>query len=160
MNMTEEAYVSFETAKLLKEKGFDGRCYKVWEKHYGSEPTILAAPVFVEGETTVDRESVDSAAKYMMNIYSLHNRVDGYLAPTQQMAMRWLREEHKIDICIEPHVYNAVEQKTSSYVFVFWTDDNLNEPWTWKEDVEYQKDYPTYEEACEAAIKYCLENLI
>lgn len=162
--MVEESYVSFETAKLLKEKGFDGRCYKVWEKRYGCEPTILAAPVFVEGETTVDRESVDSAAKYMMNIYSLHNRVDGYLAPTQQMAMSWLRKAYGIYIDI--NLYGVNENETLEplksrikpyYAFTFWdtlTIENLDKR------LFNDRYGDSYEEAVEAAIKYCLENLI
>ena len=50
--MITEDYVSFETAKLLKEKGFDGPCYKVWETH-GDSQTLVGAPWFVEGETVV-----------------------------------------------------------------------------------------------------------
>lgn len=34
--MIEEAYVSFETAKLLKEKGFDENCLYIFHKGYVS----------------------------------------------------------------------------------------------------------------------------
>ncbi len=65
--------------------------------------------------------------------------------PTMQMAMRWLREIHNIDITITPDRKNNY----SSLVF-------------------YHKELPfkdigssiTYEDAVEAALKYVLENLI
>lgn len=70
--------------------------------------------------------------------------------PTLQMAMKWLREEH--NIAIEP--------------FVDFGNDN--EYW-WDVDITYIKKnglieelcgYDSYEEVCEMAILYCLENLI
>ena len=72
---------------------------------------------------------------------------------TLWIAMKWLREVHNIFIVIEPHIYDYINEKNSSYVISLWQGDNFYENIT-------SKDYPTYEEACEAAIKYCLENLI
>lgn len=71
---------------------------------------------------------------------------------THQMAMKWLREVHNIIIVIEPHSYNYMEEKTSSYDFSIWWGDNYDHPFT--------TNYPTYEETVEAALKYSLENLI
>jgi hypothetical protein len=84
--------------------------------------------------------------------YLAHKTLNGdwYRRPTLQMAMKWLREVHNISI--EPLVDFG----------------NGNEYW-WAVDVAYIKKnglidelcgYNSYEEACEAAIKYCLENLI
>ena len=56
--MITDDYVSYETAKLLKEKGFDGNCYKVWVKETKSEPKLYAAPSFVEGDIVVNKKSV------------------------------------------------------------------------------------------------------
>lgn len=68
--------------------------------------------------------------------------------PTLQTAMKWLREKH-IVIVIHPEYFNC---ETVSYWGVdVWADDNYE---------NLSGDYPKYEEACEAAIKYCLENLI
>ena len=76
--------------------------------------------------------------------------------PTHQMAMKWLREVHKIEIWVHYDI-----DKTT-----WWGGCNP----MYEEDEENSNmfqsllgfDYPgkTYEEACEAALKYCLENLI
>ena len=74
-------------------------------------------------------------------------------APTHQMAMAWLREEKNIFIVIEPHTYDYINEKSKSYVCSLWVGDNY---------YEYleSRDYPSYEEAVEAALKYALKNLI
>ena len=146
--MITEDYVSFETAKLLKEKGFDGKCYKVWVYYTSSTPMLWAAPSFVEGETIVDRESVESAERTWNTIYcDSENKNHGYLAPTLQMAMKWLREVHNIFIQVELY------SKYDNYCFELFQN-------THRLMVEHREVYNSYEEAGEAAIKYCLENLI
>ena len=108
--MIQEDYVSFETAKLLKEKGFD-------------EKTISFYP---PGD--IQR-------------------------PTIQMAMKWLREIHRIDIEVLTHYLNYLKPNDTR----FYSGKILKG----SEDVIhtiYSKD--TYEEVCELAIKYCLENLV
>lgn len=72
--------------------------------------------------------------------------------PTHQMAMKWLREEYDIIIVIEPHSYNHMEEKTSSYDFSIWYRDNYEHPLT--------TNYSTYEEAVEAAILYVLSEVL
>ena len=122
-----EDYVSFEIAKLLKEKGFNERCLKQY---------------YINGNLS----DVTIEAKY--------NTIDSQVsAPTLQMAMKWLREVHNIFIVIEPHMYDYINEKNSSYVASVWQGDNYYENIT-------SKDYPTYEEAVDSLLKYCLENLI
>ena len=71
--MITEDYISFETAKLLKEKGFDEYCYGYYY-----------------------------TSKYMTHgdIKQRNSELfpDSYSAPTLQMAMKWLREVHNIHI--------------------------------------------------------------
>lgn len=67
---------------------------------------------------------------------------------TQQMAMRWLREVYKIDISIYPYG----NYSSDNYQFDVYENRHLI--------VSKDDGYMTYEEAVEAAIKYCLENLI
>lgn len=158
--MITEDYVSFEIAKLLKEKGFDGPCYKVWESH-GESPTLVGAPWFVEGETVVNRELVDAAAKQYAYEYDLSNKVEGYLAPTLQMAMKWLREVHSLNVYVRA-VWKDVEIQygnwEESVVGYDWFIENLSHNSHLKTSTE--ESFRTYEEACEVAIKYCLKNLI
>jgi hypothetical protein len=150
--MITEDYVSFETAKLLKEKGFDGKCYKVWVHYTSSTPMLWAAPAFVEGETIVDRESVESAERTWNTIYcDSENKNHGYLAPTLQMAVKWLREVHNLCIVITPSIllgkYNiSIFNRNSENPYPFGFDGSSL--------------IPSYEEAAEVAIKYCLKNLI
>ena len=65
MNITED-YVSFEVAKLLKEKGFDKKCYMNY--------------------------SFNGEIQY----FNYQTPSDGVAGPTLQMAMKWLRKTHKI----------------------------------------------------------------
>ena len=70
--MITEDYVSYEVAKLLKEKGFDEYCYKFYD--YNSKEI------------------------YKETLHCCNSRSDDYSAPTLQMAMKWLREVHNIFI--------------------------------------------------------------
>jgi len=117
-----EDYVSFETAKLLVEKGFD------FNAEYESYYTLKGEIVYFKDKT-----------------------LDINIAPriTIQMAMKWLLEKYNIFICIlfleESDEYgytieNVVEKKYLA------TSKNLS--------------YKKPENACDAAIKCCLENLI
>lgn len=123
--MIKEDYVSFEVAKLLKEKGFDEPLNRFYEISTG-------APYLVRSE-------------YCRNSYTT-----SYAAPTLQMAMKWLREKHKIYIMID----RSFSMKDSWHYCICVDDDfdNLIQ----QEVLPHRK----HEEACEAAMKYSLENLI
>jgi hypothetical protein len=128
--MIKEDYVSFETAKLLKDKGFYIEdCFAFYKKN--GEMGFL--------QTFGDIADYDSETCV--------------IAPTLQMAMKWLREVHHLVIQIEfidflEHgevwLYSIIERKTIKILTD--RDENFTEH--------------SYEEACEAAIMYCLENLI
>ena len=124
--MIEETYVSFETAKLLKEKGFPQSIFRC---HYIIDNNI--------------------------NYKSFENRCGfgdyDIIAPTLEMAMKWLREVYKIFIEISVsidlngnyHYGYSILNRECEYIRKGYTDFNWN-----------------YEQACEAALKYCLKNLI
>ena len=118
--MITEDYVSFETAKLLKEKGFKEECYL----HYSSN-----------GKT---------------QHWNYQSPIDGIPAPSLQMAMKWLREVKHIPIEILWHY--DVDSDVEEWYFIHHAELRIL-----PNDIEY---YETYEKACEAGIKYCLENLI
>ena len=81
---------------------------------------------------------------------------EGYTQPsiTLQMAMKWLREVH--NLCIEIYVIKNYDKKICEYTYTIM---DLNFPGS-DDGIECCNEYETYEQACEAAIKYCLENLI
>lgn len=125
--MITEDYVSFKLAKLLKEKGFDGEC----------------SFAFYKDGTIVGRYDSEFSYNY-------------YDRPTLQMTMKWLREEHNIDIVIGkagPKVYTAL---------VIDNNDKDNPYHPFEDGIKRGTYYEfvSYEEACDEAIKYCLENLI
>ena len=136
--MVTEDYISFETAKLLKEKGFDENVDSLYKMDSEFSKSTLCInyndPTF--------------------RLLSMHNIPENTVsAPTLQMAMKWLREIHQIFIHI---------QRCKKFKF-FFTIENMNIS---GENYEYllghfkEFERNTYEETCEAAIKYCLENLI
>ena len=78
---------------------------------------------------------------------SNHNRsINAIAAPSQAQAMKWLREEKEIAIEI---LMNGVGE----WYCDLYNTKTLNH----YTEMDYVK---LYEEACEAAIKYCLENLM
>ena len=112
---------------------------------------ILKENGFNESCYTCYVEKEISHYDYSSTNYEL---IDGVIScPTIQMAMKWLREEKHIVIVIEPHAYDYINEKNKSYACSLWVDDN------YYEYIE-SKNYPSYEEAVEAALKYCLKNLI
>ena len=122
--MITEDYVSFEIAKLLKKKGFNGAVHSDYNELGG----------IIMGGGPITKNCVK--------------------APTLQMAMKWLREEHNIDIDIYTlwKIDREAIYRTNGYKFrLHYANAPVH---------SINKIYPTYEKACEAAIKYCLEILI
>ena len=128
--MIEEAYVSFEIARLLKEKGFNEGC----NSYFISDNEIALISV---------RRDFNDYGVYLS-------------APTQQMAMRWLREKYNISIEINTFWNGSDDEpyKFSKYTYGFRVDTpNFTD--------RYRKsEFDTYEQAAEAAIRYSLKNLI
>ena len=145
--MITEDYVSFEIAKLLKEKGFPQE-YDIYHSMVYNEEDY-------EDEYEVQRMVLETRLikAGTLSSYPIGVPEPKCYCPTHQMAMKWLREEKNIFIVIEPHVYDYINEKNKSYSCSLWVGDNY---------YEYleSKDYPSYEEAVEAALKYSLENLI
>ena len=134
--MVTEDYVSFETAKLLKEKGFDSECDYLYVNG-GIVRAQGGKCNWNKGETIFTDYKNECSA------------------PTLQMAMKWLREVHRR--IISPK-YNEVKDERG-LLYSMWFFDILPISKTLP-IIEYNQSYDSYEQACEAAIKYCLENLI
>ena len=134
MNTTED-YCSYEVAKLLKEKGFVQETLMVYSQNGNFMP--------------------NGAIEDTYQIF--------YPAPTLQMTMKWLREVYHIEINITfgfPFIDGKQQYK------YFWSivrvcDNHLEYPMDDPESAYYNEEMAdSYEEAVEAALKYCLENLI
>ena len=127
--MITEDYVSLETSKLLKEKGFNEGCRQYWYRDN---------LIFARGE--IWNRELDNYEE------------EGWSAPTLQTAMKWLREVHSLYI----DIVTSFSQDGICYTFSCFNVMDLIQGTKGTSYHEYQ----TYEEACEAAIRYCLENLI
>ena len=87
--MIEEQFVSFETAKMLKEAGFDVPC----------------TSQYTEG-------------KYIWNVdypYNFNQDEFGYSRPTQALAARWLREVHKLHVFADRTYEYALDKFSWGY---------------------------------------------
>ena len=129
--MIKEDFVNYETAKLLKEKGFDGEC----ETSY-----------YISNEGCENAVSVGDFTKVRPWREAL------IAAPTHQMAMKWLREVHGLSV----ETFSI--KGTSNICPVFWKSNVVK---LLTQDRAFNGELVnSYEEAVEAALKYSLENLI
>ena len=147
--MITEDYVSFETAKLLKEKGFDEATHQFYKAitYLGTE----ANSICIKSLDGIEDEPFHNSVYGV----DLNGEDTGeYACPTLQLAMKWLRVVYNLEIY--PY-HNDPNNRHSSE----WWFEIIKYP---NSVAEYEcgidEEVDTYEKACEAAIKYCLENLI
>jgi hypothetical protein len=127
--MITEDYVSFDTAKLLKEKGFNEKviCYY-------DDGGSLNLNKFVEFQCCNQG--------YGSGIFA---------APTLQMTRRWLMAVHNLFITFELDFSDGAYPMFDAVVYNLATCEKYP-------IINY--DRYSYIKGTEAAIKYCLENLI
>ena len=136
-----EDYVSYDTAKLLREKGFDEPCRSayLWNGEEEELCTSFSNHIQFNSEDCEDGD------------------IPRISAPTFQMAMKWLRKVH--------HKYCDIRYDIDLYWFFHIIElKELKEHFDYSELKYYHTEneigFNSYEEACEASIKYTLENLI
>lgn len=124
--MTEEL-VTLETAKLLKEKGFNEFC----------------------------KDIINDNGKLMETVYRTNNDLPKsfYSCPTQSIAQKWLREIRGVYVYVEPVIgkrwklsfcdFNVPTEESD------WMENEINKG-------NGYKVYVTYEEALEAGIQEAL----
>lgn len=101
MKQITEDYVSYETAQLLKEKGFDESVNRFYEISTGK-------PSLVKSE------------------YCRNSFTTSYSAPTLQMTLKWLREIHKIHINLDIHWLHFANQNGWMYVIERILDNGVD----------------------------------
>ena len=139
--MITEDYVSFETAKLLKEKGFDEATNRYYNAQYDQIRTV--------SDTFMWHWNDEKFMKHVM--------MEGAVAiPTIQMTMKWLREVY--NLVIEPYRTACGYLYTISSIPYGSTKYDNSEAYNGDDEASGQ--WTTWEKACEDGIKYCLENLI
>lgn len=129
MKQITEDYCNFEIAKLLKEKGFDIPCRQAY----------------------FNSSLVD---------YTMYGFCDGELldCPSQSLALKWLREVHKIIISFNASFVNSIEPHFSWNI-------RINSLKSLNDEEHFEPIYintksESFEESCEEALLYVLKNLI
>ena len=141
--MIEESYVSFETARLLKEAGFreHSRCMYYEEKD-GSYKLY---------KCLIGDYDVSTDKSYDGNLYG-----ERYLAPTLALAARWLREVHGIHVSSNIFMDSANDADGNTVdEWTFWSFDLFDDSGRIIEESDDR--YDSYEEALEAGLKYGLK---
>lgn len=119
-----EDYVSYETAVLLKEKGFPQSEYANTLPYYTQNKNLYFGDI-----NTVRQRFYNEA-----------------IAPSQSLALKWLREERNL--------YIEIRRNLNTFYYGWKVEEGMSEK------VIFDYKYDSYEKAVEAAIKYTLENLI
>lgn len=132
--MNKEQYVTFEVAQILKEKGFDWDCARYYNAQHGEARIV--------GDTFICNWNDESLMERLM-------MSGAYSIPTQQMACRWLREERGI------HIYPIPVTGFNYVVSVYVEKGNKT-----YDRILSRNGRNAYEEATNAALQYCLTNLI
>ena len=137
-----EDYVSFETAKLLKEKGFDSGCISYYE-YFRSNITLYQGflPEWSDGYVNHNKEK------------------ERFSRPSLQMACKWLRIKH--NLCVTPIMTSKViREKYSCWeADIYYCEGEFA-------GIDATINAcghifgETPEKALEEGVKYCLENLI
>ena len=144
--MVTEDYVSFEVAKLLKEKGFDS-------ESVGTHGGFYSERCYEPGQGVKTQSGQEVGIVYD-DLTNSELDYDEYLRPTIQMAMKWLREKGII-ITITYMMY-SLHIIGSRMMFGFKVQNVQGELLLENTEVAYD----SYEQSEMDAIKYSLENLI
>lgn len=136
--MIEEDYVSVETAKLLKKKGFDEEVKSYYS--YDSEFKIYD---FQEDDRW---DTPNDWGEYYLS------------APTLQMVRKWLREKHHLHI--EVRITNHTMSDMVNVIKYYWVMcDTETGRWCDESTVYNVRAFDKSEEAEEDAIRHALEKI-
>lgn len=130
--MIEERYVSFDTAKMLKEAGFDVPCRSYYELEDG-----------------------EVVRKDCIRPYD-HNGFGDTICsrPTQALAARWLRNKHILHVNVSiVGLFDGLRDLT------YWAFSIMNVNTALFEHIDGNR-YNTYEEAMEAGLQHVLKIII
>ena len=127
-----EELISFETAKLAKEKGFDEMVYAYYTQ------SINNSFKKIHGKLKLFTTFEDNEALKLRK--NLRGQPHIVLAPTQSLLQKWLREEHDLK------------------VFCLWYDDAVSYPrWSIYIGHKYISGIKNYEKALEKGLQEALK---
>ena len=136
----EEQLITFETAKLAKEKGFNIPTWYFY--NYQNEIDEVCPEGFEGLKKEIWQTNFKNKDTFLTEKDSKY-KVYQYSAPTQALLQKWLREIHNIHLMLEPY-YN--EQQLLVYGFDLLTERT-------EEKTIVEKGFKTYEEALEVGLQ-------
>ena len=129
--MIEEQFVSFDTAKLLKEAGFDVPIYK----HYTKTGAIW---------TSAMPEKCNDKMDYMC-----------FPCPTQALVARWLREVHNLHVYAIQTNLPLTEPQTDEWEWGYLIT-KINDP---NGGSIFDMNFTSYEKALEAGLQEAIKQI-
>lgn len=156
--MITEDYVSFEIAKLLKEKDFKEwcfKCYGIAVRHNGQDISFDEECELKDKGRENEIEYIEGDTLYDYGCNNRDKDAKVWAAPTLWVTMKWLRKIYNLHIIVVPISFEDG---------IFW-EYKIVQLCSNNDCLELHRSsanvgFDTCEEVCEAAIKYTLENLI
>jgi len=131
-----EQFISLETAKLAKKKGFkfhlDDAATEFWEPNY---------MYWMKQRSTKEYRLVSSMFRDTSHDIYQYIPDDNYSAPTQSLLQKWFRENHGVDVNINR--YESTWSYDLSVIDI--------------EELSSKHKFTTYEEALEAGLLNALK---
>lgn len=137
--------ISFETAKLAKKKGVDLQ----WNGDYISDYSIFQKYWY---DSKGEKQCVPRQGDWGLSDFLLP-RDEYYLAPSQALLQKWLKEEHDIYVFIEPYVKHY-SVKYICHVKEAINTDSENLSLEWRTSFTGEE---SYEEALKAGLQEALK---
>ena len=141
----EDTRITFETANLAKEKGFNINGQDVFDLKNNNKIINfkdLAVQEFIEDVETGYRDKALNYLKENINRTDDNSDEEYYLlAPTQSLLAKWLREKHNIHLIVYKNI------NIDGYDWCYITTDGITNI----------NSYKTYEEALEAGLQEALK---
>lgn len=141
----EDEIVSFETAMLLKEKGFNEPCCRFYE-----DGKLNKIEPYAEYETLFVSNNSPNKELYCKEMQCT--------APTQSLAQKWLRDIH--NMCVSPSLTSR--WKGINYIITIdkvISDSEIEISFVIDSNSEEIKKCKTYEEALEEGLINCLKSI-
>jgi len=104
--MMDEQLISFETAKLAKEKGFDEFCLNIYNNIGELEDSF---------DLEEELEFMTKATELRNSLLCKNTQYDDNTwisAPTQSLLQKWLREKHNVEFVIKPFRDSSLNKTT------------------------------------------------
>lgn len=158
-----ESLIKFETAVLAKEVGFDVKCFSGECLYFYTNPKSKMFGIDEEGRY-YDIKNI-SKKLYERGEEATLNDENVYLALTQSLLQKWLREVHNVEISVLRYTYSGGVYQGRKYMYGidqydpeynFEIEENSNH-WILNERKSVGYKFNTYEEALEEALKESLK---